>query len=296
MISNSVSHVRKELTKKLDAFLDDSYIINVVLSEIEQDVVTSFINKYVDKYENTADGKEQRIKDGTDIPVLTNFPQTINDSSYPFIYIGMGDGKEDIHSIGTSSSGYDNTTDSMVHEHSSLTRVDNTTLGISIQEEPDLDSVSIPNFSYGNAGISYDSSKGLLKLTGLYKPMLDDINYEEDHLYVNYTPLISNARGNSYGIVVDESVSILIVSNNMDEIRILDSIIKASLIIMRNDDKEMTKYSLASTAYGAPAPLEGFATSEPSMIFGREILVNYKVDYTMDKNVVQNIKSVNLIL
>lgn len=294
MISNSVSHVREELTEKLNAFFDDSYIIDVVLSEIEQDAVSSFINKYVDSFVNTTAGKEQRVKDGTDIPVLTNFPQTPNDSSYPFIYIGMGDGKEDIHSIGTTSGSYDSVTGSMVHERSSLTRVDRTTIGISISKEPDMSSLSIPNFAYGSAGISY--SDNTIKITNLNPTMLDKINYSEDHLNINYTPLIRTSRGNSYGLVIDESVSILIVSNNMDEIRILDALVKASLIIMRNDDDEMTKYNLSSIAFGAPAPLEGFASSEPAIVFGREVLVNYRVDYTMDKNVIQNIKSVNLIL
>ena len=294
MISNSVTHVRKELTSKLNAFFDDSYIINVVLSEIEPDAVTSFVNKYVDKFENTKEGKEQRIKDGTDIPVLTNFPQTLNDTSYPFIYVGMGDGKEDIHSIGTSSSGYDSSTNDMVHEKSTLTRVDKTTLGLSISSIPDIDSLSIPNFSYGNANVIYED--GIIKVSNLSPNMLDRINYKEDNLFINYTPKVSDSLGNSYGMVIDESVSILIISNNMDEIRILDALVKASLIIMRNDDKEMTRYNLANTAYGAPAPLEGFAPSEPSSVFGREILVSYKVDYTMDKNVYQNIKSVNLIL
>lgn len=293
MISNSVTHVKTELQNKLALFFANSYIINVVLSEIEDDVVSSFANKYLDKYEDTPEGKEERIKDGTEIPILTTFPETINNDNYPFIYVGMGDGKEYIDSLGTSMSSYESNNKELTQERCKLTRVDNTTLGATLKNEPDISSVSIPDFSYNKSDISYEDGKLLIK--NINPNHLDNIRYDSDTLIISYAPKVGDSHGMSYGFIADEYVSILIISNNMDEIRILDSFIKAAVILMRNDDKEMTKYQLGNVSYSAPAPLEGFAPGEPYAVFGREIVINYKVDYTLDSNNLQRINSITLI-
>lgn len=274
MIPNLVTHVRRELDKGLKSFFSDRYIISVVLEDMEEDVKTSFINNYADVFNE----KGERVSDGAGIPVLTNWPEDLKKPG-TFVLVGLGSGKEDIGNIGMSGGGFDNDDSAIIKEvKRKVFRIDKTTLGVFIDNVPDISTVVIPNLTAKDITFSED---GYLVIKNISPKLLDTIDYDNDTLQVNYAPLLNkNKPGMGYGFVVEESASVLIVSNNLDDIRALDSIIKAIVILMRK--KEFTKYNLGNFTVQAPLPLEDYAPGTPAILFGREFDLEYKVDYLLD--------------
>lgn len=278
MIPNLVSHVRNELDAKIKSILGQSYIIREVLGDVENDVATSFIDKYADVFDQNTG---ERTKDGLGIKVLTNYPQDIQPDSL-FILVGMGSGQESIGNLGMSASGYTQDSSGIIKETGLLISKGNgpTEIKVKLTSVPDEGSIVIPSIS--GANISYNKDTSCLYVD-LPKPVYDSLDFSVNNtLQVNYSSVTGNGKGMGYGFIIDESVSILIVSNNLDDIRLTDTLIKAALILMRMSSKEFTKYSLGKISYSAPVPLQEVAPSTPNIIFGREIDVSYSVDYSLN--------------
>ena len=83
MVPNLIKHVRTSIEDKLSDFLNSSYIINVVLGDMEDTTRSSFIDKYVSTY----DDKGKRLTEGAQIKVLTNYPDDVANYSSPFILV-----------------------------------------------------------------------------------------------------------------------------------------------------------------------------------------------------------------
>lgn len=278
MIPNLVSHVRNELDAKIKSILGQSYIIREVLGDVENDVATSFIDKYADVFDQNTG---ERTKDGLGIKILTNYPQDIQPDSL-FILVGMGSGQESIGNLGMSTSGYTQDSSGIIKETGLLISKGNgpTEIKVKLTSVPDEGSIVIPSIS--GANISYNKDTSYLYVD-LPKPVYDSLDFSVNNtLQVNYSSVTGNGKGMGYGFIIDESVSILIVSNNLDDIRLTDTLIKAALILMRMSSKEFTKYSIGKISYSAPVPLQEVAPSTPNIIFGREIDVSYSVDYSLN--------------
>lgn len=288
MVPNLIKHVRTSIEYKLSDFLNSSYIINVVLGDMEDTTRSSFIDKYVSTY----DDKGKRLTEGAQIKVLTNYPDDIANYSSPFILVGMGDGKETGSSIGTNTGSYEFKTNSDYrHEEAPLRRVDNTTIGLKLKGTPAIATVTIPNLTFPKNNLTFHD--GELQIGNLSPSLLDGIDYGTQTLGVNYENLVDNENwGTSYGYMLTETVSMVIVSKNLDEIRAIDSIIKAMFIIMRQEDEELSYYHLGKLSFNPPQPLDDTAPNLGNMTFGREIVAEYQVDYTMDSRSLQKIKNI----
>lgn len=289
MVPNLISHVRQSLDDKLSDFLNSSYIINVVLGKMEPEVRTSFISKYVSTYDDSG----ARLTEGEPIKVMTNYPEDLANYSSPFILVGLGDGKETSGSIGSDSGSYDfKGTSEYVHETSKITRVDNTTLGVFVSKTPEISTLSIPNFTI-TSSTSLTLVGNVLQIGNISPDMLDNLDYNNDTLDISYEELVdSNNTGTSYGYMLTEGVSIVIFSKNLDEIRALDSILKAIFILMRQEDDEMTYYQLGNISFNAPAQADDTSPNLANTTFAREIIVEYQVDYSMDNRSLQEINKI----
>ena len=289
MVPNVIGHVRDSIKQKLGDFLNSSYIINVVLGEMESDVRSSFISKYVSTYDDNGN----RTKDGQPINVLTNYPEDIANMTNPFIMVGLGDGKESTDSIGSNSGSYKfKGGNDYIHEVSKIIRVDRTTIGLYISKTPAIETISIPNFTITDS-TNITLVGNVLQIGNISPDMLDNIDYDKDTLDISYEEIVeSNNYGTSYGYMINETVSILIVSKNLDEIRALDSILKAIFIILRQEDDEMTYYHLGHLSFNAPAPLDDTSPNLGNITFAREVIVEYQVDYGMDNRSLQEIEKI----
>lgn len=291
MIPNLVSHVKSELNKKIKAILSNSYIINEVLKELEDDVSKNFIKKYAGTF-NT-DGSI--LTEGLGVDILSNYPENFSNNK-TFVLVGMGNGDETSGSLGVSSSGYTTDSTALVKDKNLVVYYDNENKMpfITTTSFAYIPSVVVPNMA-GVLVKRLDSSKKLY-LSNLPDEVESGISYGKDTLRINYTVDSSNDEisdpGNSYGFMIEESASLLIVSDNLDDIRALDSIIKAAIILMRNSDNEFEKYNIGKSSYSAPVPLQDYVPGDVKMAFGREILLTYTVDYFLDSVNKQKLSSV----
>lgn len=285
MIPSLVNYVRTELDEKIKAILSNSYIINEVLGGIEPDVSSAFINRYTDSYSDT-----NRTKDGVEIPILTTYPEDIVTSN-TFILVGMGNGEESNKSIGLASGGYTDDDGPVMKEHPFVERDSYTSLKFQLSQQPDPSSIVIPDFAYARNSLSV--SGNYVTIQGIDPSLVDSIDFGVDTLVVNYTPLGSpNTKGMARGYRIQETVSVLIVSKNLDDIRAIDAIIKAVIVLMRADSESFTKYNLGSVSYSAPVPLEDAAPGTPKITFARELDFTYEVDYSMNSKNIQTLKDV----
>lgn len=285
MIPSLVNYVRTEIEEKTKALLSNSYIINEVLEGLEPDVAKAFINKYADKYNST-----DRTKDGKNIPVLTNYPEDIVTSD-TFILVGMGSAEETSGSIGMASGGY-TTDDGEVVRERAVVQVENyNTLRFELSNAPDIDTIVIPDFAYAKDSLEVSGTTVFIR--NLDEGLVSRVNSGEDHLYVNYAPLGEpDKKGMARGYQLQETATVLIISKNLDDIRAIDALLKAVVVLMRSDSESFTKYNLGSVSYSAPVPLEDAVPGTPKITFGRELDFTFTVDYSMNSKNVQNLKKV----
>ena len=285
MIPSLVNYVRTEIEEKTKALLSNSYIINEVLEGLEPDVSKAFINKYADKYNST-----DRTKDGKGIPVLTNYPEDIVTSD-TFILVGMGSAEETSGSIGMASGGY-TTDDGEVVRERAVVQVENyNTLRFELSNAPDTDTIVIPDFAYAKDSLEVSGTTVFIR--NLDGGLVSRVNPGEDHLYVNYAPLGEpDKKGMARGYQLQETATVLIISKNLDDIRAIDALLKAVVVLMRSDSESFTKYNLGSGSYSAPVPLEDAVPGTPKITFGRELDFTFTVDYSMNSKNVQNLKKV----
>lgn len=290
MFPSTTTHVRQQLDEKLKILLDSSYIINVLLKEFEPDVVESFINKYVATY----DDKGTRTKDGNPIKVITNYPQEFPDGGVT-IFVGMGDGKQSNSSIGQVEGDFIHDNGDPVREIVHFNSFDNDSFTLKLSNEVVQGSVTFRNMTIDDSLISYSDTDHTEVIIGLSLEERQALNLSsETEFDISYIPLESERRlvGQSLGFTSQEVVQVVIMSANMDTLRIVDALVKASFILMRSDDEEQSGgYSLGTLEYGAIAPVEGIDTT-PNIIFGREIDVTYTVSYGMQNKNLQEIKKI----
>lgn len=285
MIPSLVNYVKTEIEEKTKALLSNTYIINEVLEGLEPDVSKAFIHKYADEYNAT-----DRTKDGKGIPVLTNYPEDIVTSD-TFILVGMGSAEETSGSIGMASGGYTTDDGEVVRERAVVQVEGYNTLRFELSQAPDPTTIVIPDFAYAKDSLEVSDKTVLIR--NLDDGLVSRVNPGEDHLYVNYAPLGEpGKKGMARGYQLQETATVLIISKNLDDIRAIDALLKAVVVLMRSDSESFTKYNLGSVSYSAPVPLEDAVPGTPKITFGRELDFTFTVDYSMNSKNVQSLKGV----
>lgn len=295
VMPSTVAHVRKSLTKTLGVLLDSETVMAELLKEFEPEVAKDFITTYVNQY----DEQGNRIKDGKQIKLTTSVPQEQADLDNLFL-IDMGAGHEDqdLQSLGNVIGQYD-------YDGLSTAKTEKLILKYDTDKEEAI--VETTN-SIGELVdiLELELVRDQIKLSG--KQITIDMPYEEAYelgligspldITVKYMP----ATGNDFfgvvkGYEVSETVRIVMMSRNLDTLRAMDILLKASLILMRGFDKENETYKLASAEYFDTAPVsDNELPGLPSRIFGRQVEITYKVTYGMDSKVTKILKSFDLHL
>lgn len=293
VMPSTITHVRRSLNKTLGLFLDSQDIMNELLKEFEPDVAKDFINIYVNQY----DENNKRVKDGKKINIVTTVPQEVVDLDNT-ILVDMGGGREseEGHSIGNIINTYDyDGADTASTEHTTLTYNSEEEYAMVKSAKPIGDLLDIEEIFLEESQISYIDNK-TIRL---------DIPYEQAYelgiignpldVTLKYMPSTGN---DYYGVVrgydVTETVRLVIMSKNLNTLRILDMLVKASLIIMRSMNKESETYKLAEAEYFDTAPLsEAELPGLPGRVFGRQVEITYTVTYGMDQKVTKFLSSID---
>lgn len=295
VMPSTVAHVRKSLTKTLGVLLDSESVMVELLKEFEPEVAKDFITTYVNQYDDNGN----RIKDGKQIKLTTTVPQEQTDLDNLFL-IDMGAGHEDTESqsLGNVIGQYD---------YDGLATAKTERLQV-VYNTNDEEAILKTSSQIGELVDIVEMSlvRDQIKVTGNIIKL--DIPYEEAYelgligtpldVTVKYMPATSNDYfGVVKGFEVDETVRIVMMSRNLDTLRVMDTLMKASLILMRGFDKESETYKLATAEYFDTAPVsENELPGLPSRVFGRQVEINYKVTYGMDSKVTKMLKSFDLHL
>lgn len=295
VMPSTVAHVRKSLTKTLGVLLDSESVMVELLKEFEPEVAKDFITTYVNQYDENGN----RIKDGKQIKLTTTVPQEQTDLDNLFL-IDMGAGHEDTdsQSIGNVIGQYD---------YDGLATAKTEHLQV-VYNTDDEEAILKTSNQIGELVDIVEMSLIRDQIKVIDNVIKLDIPYEEAYelgligtpldVTVKYMPATSNDYfGVVKGYEVDETVRIVMMSRNLDTLRIMDILMKASLILMRGFDKESETYKLATSEYFDTAPVsENELPGLPSRVFGRQVEITYKVTYGMDSKVTKLLNSFNLHL
>ena len=295
VMPSTVAHVRKSLTKTLGVLLDSESVMVELLKEFEPEVAKDFITTYVNQYDDNGN----RIKDGKQIKLTTTVPQEQTDLDNLFL-IDMGAGHEDTESqsLGNVIGQYD---------YDGLATAKTERLQV-VYNTNDEEAILKTSSQIGELVDIVEMSLVRDQIKVIGNTIKLDIPYEEAYelgligtpldVTVKYMPATSNDYfGVVKGFEVDETVRIVMMSRNLDTLRVMDTLMKASLILMRGFDKESETYKLATAEYFDTAPVsDNELPGLPSRVFGRQVEITYKVTYGMDSKVTKMLKSFDIHL
>lgn len=285
MIPSPKTHVTKSLQKVLSKILDEAYITNDLLSELDSESSQAFINKYVSQYDNN----HQRTKAGQEIPILDQFPTEQLPDTY--IVVGSGSGKEQDGSIGSISGdnyGYRNKPD--IVESAPVT-IDDFNSSITITANNFItDLEDIEGIAVSPKQISLDGNLIHIELD----PYLLDSFKDSKLVRITYVPGDDvPIVGETNGIDMQEEVNIVLVSNNMPSLYALDSIVKGAFILLRKSTEETRTYQLGNLEFLPISTLQDENLGNtPTPYYAREINATYTVTYTWDRDFLEQVKKV----
>lgn len=292
VMPSSVAHVRRSLIKTLGILLDSQSIMSELLKEYEPEIAKDFIKTYVNLY----DENNKRIKDGKQIKVTTTLPQETVDLDATF-FVDMGAGTEQKQMIGNLINSYDTDGDgtAIVERLKPELNIEEGTVKLHtkqlIGELIDLEEFDVPRDAIEVTG------KDIILTLGSVNIFNFGLANDPDFLVtIKYMPKTAkDTFGTVRGYNVNEDVRVVMMSNNLNTLRVMDTLMKASLILMRNFDKEQETYTLGTATYSENSPIdEGTLPNLPNPIYGRQVDINYTVTYGIDNRVTKVLREINL--
>lgn len=257
MIPSIDTYIYTEINKRLKVILNECYIIDEALGDIDEDAKENFKKTYF--------GKDAPKK----VQISYQFPQSKTFSEDALYVIQLGGGSEMTKSIGGVEGTYDYRQDQALKEYSTA-----------VKEADELYlEVKRPIGSFeGSPHIAFSSSDNM-RIEGNRIYFRYDSDIEGATFEVFYTAKIVEDKdpvGAIKGFTSRDSVNIVGLSTNYDTARCLDAILKLILITMRDSMEEQTYYGLQSLDFADMQPV--IATTEQP-IFGRPVTLQFIVSY-----------------
>jgi len=279
---SSVNHVQSELSRMLSRVLDSPKLVAELLKEEDKETAEAFINTYV----NTYNKEGKRTKDGKNISVITNFPQTL-EANTTLIFVGNGSGEEINTSVGQVEGEFTFNSNGITTEKVKPT-IEATQIkfelssGIGeLQNIVELD-VDLDNIIVDKNTVTINLPIHVIETLGISENQVYTIRYEQS---------LGDTFGTVRGFTALEVVQVVPISHNLDTIRLLDTIIKAVLIMLRSTKEETSIYQMSDISYSAIQPQESIPGVE-NIMFGRQIDIKYQVSYGVDNVVLDFLKEV----
>lgn len=282
------SYIYQEVKEKMDIILENRYIIREILREIDNDISRPFMNVY------TGENRKE-------IPLVYTLSQEYIDRGGA-IFLSLREGRENKPSIGNVQDTYAYPQGGITKEKSTIAQskedgkaylevtrkigdlVNVENLAFSRQDEVEVIENRVV-FRYDEDLIGMEFNVNYIPNT--YQPHEGDT---EEDIAKGY-----EQQGLKKGFSAIESYSLAVVSKNMDTVRCIDLILKAVLIMMRDNAEEQNNTLLQSLQFHQleEIPMEG-NDGVPELIYGRETIVTYNTTYSLDVPLMERIK--NLII
>lgn len=285
-------YLKNEIQKNIQGLLANSYIIReVLLRDYNDTSVQSFVNTFC------TDDNHQ----GVEIPILFTYPFDKQDQTYILIQFEGGkelDGEAG-DSLGLVVGKHDEAEGDVLTEMTSATvETINGFPSVYLEVKNPIESLHSIQYYEGN----YE-----LKDNRIYINYQDGIDYSNFKSKVVYTPQRVNPDGTkiahnpmtSVGIDTQENYTVDIVSNNQENMRMLDSLVKVVFIYMRNNADEQTAFRLGKLQFAGNDILTEVSGDDTTATYGQKIFyrrteVSYLLTYSIDMNIGRILNNVNL--
>jgi len=261
------TYLHEEIESKLQIILSNSYIIKEILKGIQPEIASNFIKAY------TGDNAKE-------IPIVYTMPQDKEDMQGA-IYIGLREGEETDTSLGNIEGTYEVKEDGVKREMQVIRAEEGNERCYFEVEYPIADLNSVEGFSFAKSdNRTIEKDKIFFKY---------DASLVGEEFIINYVASAGDEIGLKKGFTTTEHYSVLVISTNMDTVRCLDLIIKAILILMRNNPQELTSLLLQKVKFGQIEEIPVGAEENPEILYGRESIVTYRTSYNLDAPILDTV-------
>lgn len=274
MLPSIDTYLYDEIEDKLEIILTNRYIIEEILGGMCPRTVERFMLAYF--------GEDRR-----EIPIMFTMPQE-KVSQQAAIYIGLREGRETKPSIGLHEGTYPFKQGAFAKEPSIATQDEGRLFFEVSKPIGELNNVENLMFAVSD-NVSIEGNRIYFE----YDAELDGKSFN-----INYTPTEGEETGIVKGFTAQEAYSVLTVSTNMDTVRCLDLLVKAILILMRENPEEQTGFMLQKLQFGQIEEIDtgrSGASGNPEMLFGREIITSYEVSYGLDAKLPKGLEELAVV-
>lgn len=278
------SYIYKEVKEKMDIILENRYIIREILKEVDDDISRPFMNVYT--------GEKRK-----EIPLVYTLSQEYIDRGGA-IFLSLREGRENKPSVGNIQDTYPYPQGGITKEQATIKSLEEEGKAYFEVTRKIGELVNVENLAFSRKDnvevidnrivFRYDEDLIGMKFTvnyipNTYQPHKDDTEEDKEKGY--------RQQGLKKGFSATESYSLAVVSKNMDTVRCIDLVMKAVLIMMRDNAEEQNNTLLQSLQFHQleeiPMPGEGSTTE---IIYGRETIVTYNTTYSLDVPLMERIK------
>lgn len=283
------TYLHNEIEGKLKIILSNRYIIREILKGIQEDVARNFMRVYC--------GEK-----GREVPIVYEMPQD-KITQQGAIYIGLREGRETSPSLGNVEGIYperfkarglmrDKAVIQATDEHDRLFLEVDELIGELINVENIAFSAS-DNVTIEDNRIYFAYDPDLIGMEFW-------VNYEAAEGFKNKPEIKIDEQGFQKGFTSTEHYSVLVISTNMDTVRCLDLIVKAILIMMRDNAEEQNNNLLQNLQFGQIEEIDTGRKSgdgeTPELLYGRENIVTYTVSYNLDVPFLNQLREIEVNL
>lgn len=278
MIPSIDTYLKRELEANTQAILSEEWIVEEILADFDEETKYNFIKTYV---------TGQRP-----IPFQFMLSGLKAEDYRGMVFIGLREGQESQSHIGNIANIYEEKEGEYTTEQVEIQY---------LSPEESLD---------GEAKCYIETTKPMA-----YFPTSPDITFSptdnrvinenrmtfrlnEQAIGVTITVMYTEKTGNEEGMIVgfeaEEGYSVMPVSNNMDTMRCIDAIIKASLIIMRSTQQEILTNRMQKLQFAQVTQERPTEDNNVEILYCRENIVFYNADYSLDSPVMRRLKHIRI--
>ncbi|UXE02964.1 hypothetical protein Koombakaat1_00174 [Staphylococcus phage Koomba-kaat_1] len=267
-ITSVDSYLLEQIKPRLHTVLSNCYIIDEVLKDFDYQTREMFKEAFC--------GKNAKHE----VTVGFNFPSFKNNYEAHYL-IQLGQGQEVKNSLGSIQGSYLEASGNTYSEQSVAIREGNRL--VFHVSKPISNVIRVEDIAFD----SYDDVK--VSDNTVSFNYTNNETYEGYNANIVYVEKTNDSKGLVKGITIEEQVTIVGMSYNVDVARCLDAVLKMILISMRDSIEEQQTFQLQNLAFGDIAPI--FQDGESS-IFGRPTIIKYTSSLDLDYTITQDINKI----
>lgn len=264
-ITSVDSYLLEEIEPRLKTVLKNCYIIDEVLKDYNQSTIDNFKEGFCGENANH------------EVTVGFKTPEFKNNTKAHYL-IQLGQAEESNTSFSNIQADYLEASGNTLSEFSTAYKEeDRLKLKVSkpIHEVINVEHISFAKFD----DLKWEDNVISFRYEG-------NESLENYQAVVNYVEKTGDTKGLVKGFTVNEEVTVVGLSDNVDTARCLDAILKMILISMRDNLYEQQSLQLQRLKFGDLSPI---ITDTNFYIWGRPTIITYQTSIDMDYTITQEI-------